>query len=258
MSNTKPKKFLEAFYVFQNHEEYFKKISQESDIGKLIFNQIIIISLFLFLYGIAMGAYNGLTQSLAAGIKLLVLFFSTLIICFPSFFIIQLILGSRIKLKHVFHIILSGFVLTTSIMLAFVPIVVFFLLTGNNYYFLQLLHIAIFLFSGFFGVRLIIEALKYSCEKENIYPKTGVTVFRIWIVIFTFVGIQLAWNLRPFLGDKDKPFELFRHYEGNFYTAVIYSVDQLLGKNDINKKHKRLPYKDNDKNDTSKFFRFNK
>ena len=67
----------------------------------------------------------------------------------------------------------------------------------------------------------IIQALKYSCEKKNIYPQTGVVVFRFWVVILAFVGIQLAWNFRPFLGDRGQPFELFRDYEGNFYTAVI-------------------------------------
>jgi len=42
-----------------------------------------------------------------------------------------------------------------------------------------------------------------------------------------FVGIQMAWNLQPFVGDRNRPFELFRHNEGNFYTAVIYSLQKL-------------------------------
>ncbi len=74
----------------------------------------------------------------------------------------------------------------------------------------------------------IIRALKFSCERKNVYPQTGVVVFRFWVVILAFVGIQLAWNFRPFLGDRDKPFELFRDYEGNFYAALIYSIDQLI------------------------------
>src|SRR3989339_500639 len=82
---------------------------------------------------------------------------------------------------------------------AFIPIVIFFMITGGNYYFLQLLHIAIMAFASIFGMKLIIEALKYNCENEDIYPKTGVTIFRIWIVIFLFVSIQLGWNLRPFI-----------------------------------------------------------
>jgi len=119
-------------------------------------------------------------------------------------------------------------------MISFAPIVIFFLLTGSNYYFLQLLHISIVILSGYFGMRIIIEALEFSCDKKNVYPKIGVLVFRFWIVIILFVGIQLAWNLRPFLGDTGKPFKLFREYEGNFYTALIYSIKQLSKSSDAN------------------------
>jgi len=79
-------------------------------------------------------------------------------------------------------------------------------------------------------MKLIIDALKYACEKKNIYPKTGVTIFKVWIIILAFVGIQLSWNLRPFLGDRNEDFKLFRKYEGNFYTAIVYSFEQLLSK----------------------------
>ena len=77
-------------------------------------------------------------------------------------------------------------------------------------------------------MKTVIDALKYSCEQKRIYPQTGVVVFRFWIVILAFVGIQLAWNLRPFVAERDKPFALFRKYEGNFYAAVIYSIEQLV------------------------------
>jgi hypothetical protein len=53
-------------------------------------------------------------------------------------------------------------------------------------------------------------------------------VFKTWIVIFAFVSSQLAWNLRPFVGNKDMPFQLFREHEGNFYVATIQSVGNLF------------------------------
>ncbi|MBN2664952.1 MAG: hypothetical protein JXR67_00465 [Bacteroidales bacterium] len=125
-------------------------------------------------------------------------------------------------------IILSGFVLTSAIAVSFAPIVILFQLTGGNYHFLQLLHVAIFVFSGIFGMKLMIDALKFACEKKDIYPRTGVNVFRIWMIILAFVGIQIAWNLRPFMCNKTEEFKLFRKYEGNFYTAIVYSVQQLV------------------------------
>jgi hypothetical protein len=50
----------------------------------------------------------------------------------------------------------------------------------------------------------------------------------LYIVVFAFVSVQLAWNLRPFVGSRDLPFELFRAKEGNFYLAVIQSVRDFL------------------------------
>lgn len=219
---------FEFFPALQNTDDFFSKITGDEGIGRRIANQCFLLIIFSFIYGIVMGSYHGVTQALVSGIKVSVLFGLVILICFPAFFIIQYILGSRLKLHQMISIILAGFVLTSAIMVSFAPIVIFFLLTGSNYYFLQLLHIAVFLLSGFFGMRTIIDALKYSCEKRNVYPQIGVSVFRFWIVIIAFVGIQLAWNLRPFLGDRGKPFELFREYEGNFYTALIYSVKQLV------------------------------
>ena len=217
-----------VFSVFRGQPAIFETGDRKSSL-RLILMQLLVIVSFAFLYGLVMGSYHSLLQALVAGIKLVVLFLSAMLICFPSFYIIQLILGSNMNLGQMVRIILSGFVLSATITLSFAPIIVFFLVTGNNYYFLQLLHVAVFIFAGIFGIRQIIESLKYACEKKNIYPKTGVTVFKIWIIILAFVGIQLAWNLRPFLGDRGSDFILFRKYEGNFYTAIIYSVRQLSG-----------------------------
>ena len=219
---------FELFPTLQNREEFFQKITQGEGAGIRILNQYLLLSLFAFFYGVVMGSYHSFLQAVAAGVKVSLLFTLVLAICFPAFFIIQYILGSKLKFSQMISIVLSGFVLTTSIMISFAPIVVIFLLTGSNYYFLQLLHIAIFILSGIFGMKTIVDALRFSCEKKNIYPHTGVVVFRFWVVILAFVGIQLAWNLRPFLGDRGESFALFREYEGNFYTALIYSGKQLL------------------------------
>ena len=222
---------MEVFKIFQNTESYFNERNKEQS-NRLILNQILIICAFTFLYGIVMGSYHSFIQSIVAGLKVTVLFLATLIICFPSFFVIQQVLGSKMTLRQMIIIVLSGFVLTSAIALSFTPIIILFQITGGNYHFLQLLHVAIFLFSGIFGMRLMIEALKFACEKKDTYPQVGVMVFRIWIIIFAFVGIQLSWNLRPFLCEKNEEFKLFRHYEGNFYTAIIYSVQQLVSKGD--------------------------
>lgn len=217
----------EVFKVFQNIESYFEN-RDNIQYRKIIVNQVLTITVFTFLYGVVMGSYHSLLQSIVAGLKVTILFFSAIIICFPSFYVIQQVLGSRMAFRQMAFIILSGFVLSSAIALSFAPIVLLFQLTGGNYHFLQLLHVAIFVFAGIFGMKLMVDALKFACEKKDIYPQIGVSVFRIWIVILAFVAIQIAWNLRPFLSEKTEEFSLFRKYEGNFYTAIVYSVQQLV------------------------------
>ncbi|MDN5214268.1 hypothetical protein QQ020_19475 [Fulvivirgaceae bacterium BMA12] len=219
-----------AFEVLQDREKYFQNISEDNYPKSIIWGQIGLLCIFTFAYGLVMGSYNGVLQALVSGLKILILIFMTLLICFPSFYIVQLILGSKIVIRHLIIILLSGFVMTTTIMLAFAPIVLFFQLSGDNYHFLQLLHVFIFVFSGFFGMRVVLEALKNAFESTKVYPKIGLTVFRIWLVIFAFVGIQLSWNLRPFVGTKSMPFQIVRKStQGNFYSTILGSLGHMMG-----------------------------
>jgi hypothetical protein len=216
------------FKVFQHSEEYFEILSDPKNSRKYVLKQMVFIFLFSFLYGVVMGSYNGVLQSLVTGIKVPCLIFLSLLICFPALYVIQYMIGSTMTVYQMANIIFSGFIVFTTIALSFAPIVIFFMITSNNYSFLKLLHVAIFTFSGIFAVKTIINGLSYSCEKKNIYPKLGMRIFKIWIVILAFVSSQLAWNLRPFVGSRDLPFELFRKRESNFYVAVIQSAVHLF------------------------------
>ena len=219
----------QAFEVLTERDVHFEKIGRDEYQNRVIWGQILLIFLFTFFYGLIMGSYNSVAQALITGLKLWMLLFLTLIICFPSFYIVQLILGSKIKIRQLLILILSGFVMTTTIMVAFAPITLFFQLSGGNYSFLQLLHVFVFFFSGFFGMRVVLDALKSTFEASNVYPKVGISVFRIWIVIFAFVGIQLSWNLRPFIGNRDMPFEILRtDTRGNFYSTVFGALGNLF------------------------------
>jgi len=51
----------------------------------------------------------------------------------------------------------------------------------------------------------------------------------IWILLFGFVGTQLAWTLRPFFGSPGAPFELFRDIGGTFYGDILHTLSALLG-----------------------------
>lgn len=219
-----------AFEVFLNRDEYFEKVGDDAYAPRILWGQTALIAAACFVYGIIMGSYNSLPQALSSGVKLIVLIFTTLLICFPSFYIVQLLLGSKMKLRQLATILLGGFVMLTTILVAFAPITLFFQMSNSPYAFLQLLHFGIFLFAGYWSMTNVSSALKMACEKKNIYPKTGLTIFRVWIFILAFVGIQLSWNLRPFIGSKDMAFELFRTgTQGNIYATLLGALGRLMG-----------------------------
>ena len=219
---------LSVFKIFQHKDEFFEMLNDPEHSRKFVYQQMLVILVFTLLYGIVMGAYNGFEQSLVTGVKVPCLIFLSILICFPALFVIQFMIGSTMSISQMANIIFSGFVVFSTIALSFAPIVIFFMITSNNYAFLKLLHVSIFIFAGIFAVKTIINGLTYSCEKKNIYPRLGLTIFKIWIIIFAFVSSQLAWNLRPFVGSRDLPFELFRVRQSNFYVAVIQSVADLF------------------------------
>jgi hypothetical protein len=57
----------------------------------------------------------------------------------------------------------------------------------------------------------------------------SMTLLYIWILLFGFVGTQLAWTLRPFFGSPDKPFQLFRSIGGTFYADIFQTIGNLIG-----------------------------
>lgn len=219
---------FEFFRDFHDKDHFLEKLTSDADTFEKILNQYLLICLCSFIYGVVMGSYNSFRQAISSGIKVPLLFTLAILVCFPAFYVIQHVLGSRLGFWQMLKVILSGFVMISIIMVSFSTIVIFFLITGDNYSFLKLLHVAIFAVSGIFGMKTILDALQYSCEKKNVYPRVGVTVFKFWILILAFVGMQLAWNLRPFVASRELPFEIFRQRQGNFYLAVIESAVDIV------------------------------
>ena len=50
-------------------------------------------------------------------------------------------------------------------------------------------------------------------------------LFRTWITLYAFVGIQMGWSLRPFVGSPDQPVRFFRSGElENAYVIVAKMI----------------------------------
>ncbi len=214
--------------LLSDRERFFEEVVDRRKLPQKLKHGALTIVLLSGLFGLVAGAYSGPFQAASAALKLPFLFFATIVVCFPAFYVVQVLVGSRLRLLQVVVLVVAALALTSVLLAAFVPITAFFLMTGANYYFQHLLNIVLAGVAGLFGMYALHDGLSVVCEKRGVYPKKALTIMRVWAVLFAFVGIQLAWNLRPFLGDRSEPFQVLGKYNGNFYTAVIYAVKQLV------------------------------
>src|SRR5439155_1264386 len=54
-------------------------------------------------------------------------------------------------------------------------------------------------------------------------------LLRLWGVLYAFVGIQMGWILRPFVGDPSRPVRFFREDTwGNAYVILFGLIRDLL------------------------------
>jgi hypothetical protein len=56
----------------------------------------------------------------------------------------------------------------------------------------------------------------------------SLTLLYVWILLFGFVGTQLAWTLRPFFGSPGMDFSLYREIDGNFYAEIFRTIAGLF------------------------------
>ena len=151
---------------------------------------------------------------LVSAVKIPVLFFLTLAVCAPALFTFNVLLGSSLSFKQVIAMLVIKTFLISLILVSFAPIILFFIVTASSHDFSTLLNVSMCGIAGLFGLSLLWKGMDYITAKRE--EETTNWILGIWIAIYMFVGTQLAWSLRPFVGESGQ-FALFREIEGNFY-----------------------------------------
>ena len=215
--------------ILRNRYHFFIEIRDGVRLNEKMRAMLISSILFLALYGAVLGSTHSLWQTLSSAFKLPVLFLATLVICSPTLYFFNILFGSNQSLTQNVILILTAITVTAVILLSFAPIVVFFLLTTSNYQFFKLMNVIIFAIASIVGVVFLSQGMRIvsSAGKEGTRARRW--VMWLWVLVYAFVGSQMAWTLRPFIGAPSMQFELFRQLGGNFYTNVFASIGEILG-----------------------------
>jgi hypothetical protein len=215
--------------ILRNRRYFFGEIRDGVALNKKVRAMLISSIIFFALHGAVMGSTHSLLQTLSSAVKLPALFLSTLVVCSPTLYFFNLIFGSNQSLTQNFTLILTAITVTGVLLLSFTPIVLFFLLTTNSYQFFKLLNVGVFAVSGFVGVRFLSQGMRIVSTGGKEGAATRQAVVSMWIIVYAFVGSQMAWTLRPFIGAPSMDFELFRQLGGNFYANIFASIGEILG-----------------------------
>ena len=186
-------------------------------------------SLFFAVYGAIIGSFHSWAQALSSAVKLPALYLITLIICFPTLYFFNILFGSRKTFGQHFVMLLTAVSVISVLLFSFAPITLFFLISTYNYQFFMLLNVAFFAITGFIGIKFLYQGMRIMAEQDSEGKETRMSILRFWLILYAFVGTQLAWTLRPFFGMPGSPFVLFPELEGNFYLSLMQAIGEIMG-----------------------------
>jgi hypothetical protein len=216
----------------------------------LIFGSLILGSsygLFMGIYGATRPDDPTVMQLFATTAKVPLLFLLTLVVTFPSLYVLSALAGSRLKFQETLRLLLAAIAINLALLASLGPVVGFFTLSTQSYPFMIVLNVLFFGVSGIVGLAFLRRALRYvfapklPTEIEPVEAATqlanlpshrrsdmGLIVFRGWLVVYGVVGAQMGWVLRPFVGSPDLPFTLFRERESNFLEGFFNALLRLF------------------------------
>jgi hypothetical protein len=221
--------------LLRRRDAFFEEIFDGRQVHQRVKWYLMAIVLLSGFYGLAMGGVGildtpqkALLQMVTSAVKVPILYVCSVAICFPVLYIVLVLMGARLTFVQTLSLILLALTLNSVLLASCAPILIFFMVTGSDYNFLKLLHVAAFAFSGCWAMMALWQGLRTMCEKSDLYPRQAIKILQLWIFIFGFVGTQMAWSLRPFVGSPDLEYEVVRSgRHGNFYQAVWRSMVDL-------------------------------
>ncbi|MCL4176421.1 MAG: YIP1 family protein [Verrucomicrobia bacterium] len=221
--------------LLRRRDDFFEEIFAARRIGERIRWYLVAIVLLSGFYGLTMGGVGitedtqrALLQMVTSAVKVPLLYVCSVAICFPVLYIVLVLMGARLSFMQTLSLILLALTLNSVLLASCAPILIFFMVTGSDYHFIKLLHVAAFAFSGAWAMLALWQGLRTMCEKSDLYPRQAIKILQVWMLIFGFVGTQMAWSLRPFVGSPELGYELLRSgRQGNFYQAVWSSMVNL-------------------------------
>ena len=178
--------------------------------------------IFGMFYGGVMGSFSGpegprVLQIVYSAVKVPILLLVTFAIALPSFFVLNTLLGTRADLVHSLRALGSAQAGLTIVLAALAPLTAVWYLSVAKYQLAILFNAMLFGIASIAAQFILRRAYRQLIARN---PKHRM-LLRIWLILFAFVGIQMGWVLRPFIGAPEQPTQFFRQGAwGNAYVEL--------------------------------------
>ena len=186
------------------------------------------IILFGAFYGAMMGTFYipdespRLLQSLYSALKVPMLLLLTFMLALPSFYVLNMLLGLAGDFAEALRALLATQAGLTVVLASLAPFTIVFYASTTNYDAVVLFNALMFGTASLAGQRLLKRFYAPLIARDARHRR----MVRVWIFLYAFVGIQMGWVLRPFIGDPEKQTAFFR--EGAWGNAYIEVWDKVI------------------------------
>ncbi len=184
----------------------------------------LVLSVCGFLYGAAMGAFGvRAMQSFYSGLKVPLLLLCSTLVCLPNFFVVNTFLGLRDDFAAALRAVLTAQATVAVMLCGLAPIILTVYASSSHYRF------AIFMNGVCFALATLAGQKTLNRHYEDLVradPRHKIARL-VWILLYVFVAMQLAWVLRPFVGHPNMQATFFR--ENAWSNAYIVIFRDVLG-----------------------------
>ena len=185
------------------------------------------------LFGAAIGLWRDPTQAFFNAIKFPLVIFAVSTGNALLNAMLAPLLGLNLKFRECFVAMLMSFAIAAVILGGFSPLVAFMIWNtppyggaSAAYSFLLLSLVLIIAFAGVAANMRLVELLR----RLSPGPTVARNVLLAWLAGNLFLGTQLCWILRPFVGSPGLPVQFIRPdaLRGSFFEAVFFAVKSLV------------------------------
>ena len=162
-------------------------------------------------YGAMMGTWSGVSgdrwlQVIYSAIKVPLLMGVTFCISVPSFWMMSTLLGLRDDFEYSLRALCATQAGISLTLASLAPFTLLFYASTSNYENAILFNVLMFTVATLCGQKLLRAHYSVLIERDGRHRKVLIG----WLVVFAVVAVQMAWLLRPFVGDPNAPVTFFR------------------------------------------------